>query len=146
MNCVPLPPKVFFFCVVGIASTHWLAPMKLPDVLFWPGLALLGFGISLASAGSSHFERVGTNIKTFDDPGKLVDDGLFCYTRNPMYVGLLAALIGLALACGNWVGFIFPLLFFAMLQFVYIPFEERRMLEIFGERYLEYKSRVRRWI
>ena len=106
----------------------------------------LGLGLSLNLGGAGLFARLGTNIKTFNDPGRLVDTGLFRVTRNPMYLGFFAMLCGVALALGVASAWIGPVLFFMAAQLWYIPFEERRMHETFGGYYIEYQRRVPRWV
>ena len=75
----------------------------------------------------------------------LVIDGLFRHSRNPIYLGLALALLGIALSFGSaspllvWIGFCLAL------DQYYIPIEERGMLAAFGADYASYRRRVRRW-
>lgn len=55
-------------------------------------------------------------------------------------------MLGLAAFLGSLMAFIYPILFFILFQFVFVPMEERRMEEAFGEEYLEYRRKVRRWL
>ena len=71
--------------------------------------------------------------------------GLFSFPYN--YVGVpLALLLGAAIACNTAYSLLFPLAFFFAAQFWYIPFEEKRMKQTFGEAYDAYCQRTRRWI
>jgi protein-S-isoprenylcysteine O-methyltransferase Ste14 len=74
-----------------------------------------------------------------------VTSGPFRFSRNPMYLGMLSWLIGLAVLLGSLIVFLFPILFFLLANFLVIPLEERDMKRIFKERFIEYKRRVRRW-
>jgi protein-S-isoprenylcysteine O-methyltransferase Ste14 len=77
---------------------------------------------------------------------KLVTSGIFRVTRNPMYLSLLLLLIAYTIRLGAWVEGIGPILFAAYVtRFQIIP-EERILTEKFGEPYVAYKSRTRRWI
>ncbi|MCG8527956.1 MAG: isoprenylcysteine carboxylmethyltransferase family protein, partial [Opitutales bacterium] len=79
-------------------------------------------------------------------PDILVTEGPFKFTRNPIYLGFLLVLVGFAWCFGVisvWVG---PLIFLLLANFWYIPFEEKRMLKKFGESYVEYRQKVRRWL
>ncbi len=73
-------------------------------------------------------------------------DGLYAYTRNPMYLGLVIALAGVAFLLNErWPWLVVPG-FAALLQWRFIHHEEQLMETTFGDAYLDYKSRVRRWL
>jgi protein-S-isoprenylcysteine O-methyltransferase Ste14 len=63
-----------------------------------------------------------------------------------MYLGGIFLGFGLAIFLGSLVSFIFPTIFFLLLQFLFIPQEEDQLKTIFGKEYLDYKKRVRKWI
>jgi protein-S-isoprenylcysteine O-methyltransferase Ste14 len=107
-------------------------------------LALGGLGLTVSAA--RHFERVKTNIVTFNAPTLLVQDGWFRISRNPMYLGLALFLGGAALALGGSWAFVPAALFVLVAQLVYIPFEERALTRAFGDDYRRYAVRVRRWL
>lgn len=143
-----LPPKLVLILLITMALLHATVPIA--TLLGYPwrlfGLAPLVAGLGLTGHGGRLFGRIGTNIKTFNDPDTLVDDGVFAHTRNPMYLGFTVFLIGAAGLLGTasvWVG---PITFFAAANAWYIPFEERRMVATFGETYGSYQARVPRWI
>ena len=77
---------------------------------------------------------------------QLITTGIFRLSRNPIYLGLLLMLVGwgiwLATPIALVVATLFPLL---MTRFQIIP-EERALETLFGEQFLAYKQRVRRWI
>jgi protein-S-isoprenylcysteine O-methyltransferase Ste14 len=76
----------------------------------------------------------------------LVTSGVYRFTRNPMYVGLLLLLVGWALYVANVLAFLFlPAFILYMNQFQIKP-EERALTARFGRKYLEYASRVNRWL
>jgi|RhiMetdeSRZDD1v2_1073273.scaffolds.fasta_scaffold995336_2 protein-S-isoprenylcysteine O-methyltransferase Ste14 len=143
-----LPPIL----VAGLAGVMALLHLVLPGMrlLAWPlnlvGLAPLILGFGTAIVGSAHFARVGTNIKTFNRPDRLVTDGAFRFTRNPMYLGLLTGLLGLWLLLGTLTPGLGVAVFFVAADRWYIPFEERAMTRVFGDRYAAYAGRVRRWL
>ena len=111
-----------------------------------PGIFLFLLGVTISLRGSGKFEQKGTTSMTFDKPSVLVTEGIYEYSRNPMYLGLLLALIGVSWSLGS-ISTIFPVVFYAlMLDRYYIPFEENMLYNEFGERYSDYKGRVRRWI
>jgi protein-S-isoprenylcysteine O-methyltransferase Ste14 len=63
-----------------------------------------------------------------------------------MYLGIVVMLLGIALFVGSWPMLIPPLGFFVLMSLVFIPFEEQRLRQVFGEAYDSYARRVRRWI
>jgi protein-S-isoprenylcysteine O-methyltransferase Ste14 len=112
----------------------------------WSGLAVVLCGLILGATGSRTFIRLRTNLNTFRNPNILVTDGVFSVSRNPMYLGFTLVLAGVVLIIDWSTPLVFVLAFFAAAQFWYIPFEERRMRETFGDLYLAYCRKTRRWV
>lgn len=84
--------------------------------------------------------------ENFQRSKHLVTEGLYNYSRNPMYLAMIVFLIGLAILSQNPIALIGPLFFFLAVELVFIPFEEEKSEKEFGKKYLEYKKRVRRWL
>jgi protein-S-isoprenylcysteine O-methyltransferase Ste14 len=59
---------------------------------------------------------------------------------------MLIWLVGLAVLLGSLTAFLFPIVLFLLANFLIIPPEERNMEQTFGEQYVEYRGRVRRWL
>ena len=142
-----LPPHSFILLGLTAAALGWVVDTPILDsAVRWGGGIPLATGIALTVAGSRQFERASTNIKTFDEPDVLVTTGWFRWTRNPMYLGFLLALVGWALLLDRWIAFVAPAAFLAIADRWYIPFEEHRMAAAFGDDYRTYRARVRRWL
>ena len=113
-------------------------------------LSLLVFILGLACAIPSFklFARYKTTISPLkpSDATALVTEGMYRYSRNPMYLGLLLLTIASTIWFGTWFGIIVNILFIFLINFLQIIPEEEALLEIFGEEYEEYKKNVRRWI
>ena len=143
-----LPPFLVAALLVGAIvvglSMPVLGPMAMP--LRLSGLVPLAAGGWLNLRGAGLFERIGTNIKTFDEPGTLVVTGPFRFSRNPMYLGFLLVLTGVAILIGSLTAWLGPTAFLAAAQLWYIPFEEGEMRAKFGGDYERYAARVGRWI
>jgi protein-S-isoprenylcysteine O-methyltransferase Ste14 len=144
----PLPPVLLLLAIVAMAALDTLLPVA--DIVEgrWRLLGLLpaAAGIGLNVWSSRLFERHGTTIKTAATSTTLVVDGPFRYSRNPMYLGMVLLLMGLALVLGSltpW--FVLPV-FIALIQYEFILMEERKMAGEFGAQYAEYRRRVRRWL
>ncbi|MGQ3054459.1 MAG: methyltransferase family protein [Roseateles sp.] len=144
----PLPPLLFIACILLMIALQQLMPLR--DFASLPlriaGLALVATGVAIAQWHARLFRRTGTQIRTFDEPTSIVTGGLFRFSRNPMYLGMLLALCGAALALGVLSAGAGPLLFFIAAQTWYIPFEEAALHRKFGADYADYRRRVRRWL
>lgn len=94
------------------------------------------------------FRRAGTTINpvTIDRASQLVVEGVYGWSRNPMYVAMAAILAAIAAAAAQPVLLIGPIAFILFItRFQIIP-EERAMATLFGAAYASYRSRVRRWL
>lgn len=145
---VVIPPPVWALLFVLAA---WLAGMALglPAVFRHPfiGWAVFALGFVISASGRRAFAKAGTEVIPVSEKNSvLVVAGPFNYTRNPMYVGILVATIGLALVIGTVLAFAAPVIFFLFVNFVSIPYEEEKMERQFADDYRAYKARVRRWI
>ena len=121
-----------------------------PTLLAFPttlvGAAVAALGLILTLSGARLFARVGTNIRTFNEPGVLVTDGPFRWSRNPIYLGFVVLLLGTAILLGTTTPFMAPVLFALIADRWYIAFEERAMGEKFGVDYVAYMRSTRRWL
>lgn len=109
------------------------------------GVALIcAFALLAVSAG--HFLMRGTTVMPTREPDKLVTEGIYRISRNPMYLGMLLSLVGVPLVMASVTGLIFALLFFLIMDRSVIPREEKVMEGVFGDAYRRYKLKTRRWI
>ena len=103
-------------------------------------------GVIVAVAVKLRFDRAGTPIKPYEISEYLVTDGLFAYSRNPVYVGMILGLSGIVVVLGTLTpAFVVPV-FAYLIRVRYIALEERMLEERFGDAYRDYAKRVRRWI
>ncbi len=128
--------------------SHYLFPIMtiVPRPYTYLGLALMLLGLALATWAAMTFRRVGTSFQLHGESSVLVASGPFRISRNPMYLGTLIWLVGLAVLLGSLTTFLFAILLFLVANFLIIPLEERNMEGLFEEQYAEYKRRVRRWL
>ena len=77
---------------------------------------------------------------------KLITNGIYKFSRNPMYLGLLLVLLGISIILNLTGGFFFILLFISYMNLFQIIPEENAMVDLFKDEFLEYKINVRRWI
>lgn len=109
-------------------------------------IALVG-GV-FSAAGITTFRRAKTTLNPMkpETASTLVTGGIYRVTRNPMYVGLLFVLVGwAAFLCAPWT-LAGPVAFVAYMTRFQIAPEERVLMSAFGEVYVSYKARVRRWL
>lgn len=107
-------------------------------------VTLLGVAVSFSGAGLFH--RLRTAIIPFKPATKLVTTGIYRWTRNPMYLGMTLAYIGLAVAFDSILALLLLSLVLAVIQTQVIAREEAYLERKFGDPYREYKRQVRRWI
>ena len=92
------------------------------------------------------FVRAGTELPPFRPTTAIVTDGPFRFTRNPMYIGMTLLYVGLAVGFDLiWALILLPAVLL-VIRFYAIAREERYLEAKFGEEYLSYKRRVRRWV
>jgi protein-S-isoprenylcysteine O-methyltransferase Ste14 len=111
------------------------------------GLLVL-LGLILDSGGLLSFIRSKTTINPvkIEKASALVTGGVYRFTRNPMYLGMAFLLTALAIWLQTPLAFVGPVLFVGYItRFQIIP-EERALLKLFGQEYLDYSQRVRRWL
>lgn len=110
------------------------------------GVPVIGFGIVMDLWSSSLFVKSKTTVSPYGSPTSLVATGPFCISRNPMYLGMICILLGIAFFLGTLVTFLFPFIFWGIVETLLLPNEEKKLEKIFGKEYQDYKSKVRRWL
>ncbi len=142
------PPVILLLAIVAMSVLHPLAPIAclMSGPVRFIGAIPIAIGLALNIWGSRLFEKRQTTIKPAGKSNKLVVEGAFRRTRNPMYLGMTVILIGVAFAMGTlspW--FVIPV-FVGVIQIAFIQMEERKMENEFGAEYVAYKQKVRRWL
>ena len=142
-----LPPAGFLAALATVAAASALPVGEWP-VGPWNllGLVPLGLGLALALAAEFQFVRAGTPVRPFTEPVALVSDGLFGRSRNPMYLGLILALVGAALLLSSALALLAAPAYGWWVQRRFIAREERLLEDRFGDTYRAYCRRVRRWV
>jgi protein-S-isoprenylcysteine O-methyltransferase Ste14 len=105
----------------------------------------IGFVVMIICILSFAFQGRGT-LSPLDPTRKLVTAGLYKFSRNPMYVGVMLILFGEALAARSTdLGYYALVVFVCFNLFIHLH-EEPRLRRVFGEEYASYCRRVRRWV
>lgn len=144
----PLPPVILLTFLLLQVGLHKLLPIA--QVLRAPwsyvGVAFIAAGIAIVAGPALAFARAKTTIIPFQESDSLVTGGMYRITRNPMYLGMLSILIGVAMLCGSLSPFVVAILFVPVLNVRVIRHEEAMLTERFGAEYETYSRSVRRWL
>jgi protein-S-isoprenylcysteine O-methyltransferase Ste14 len=148
MKTKTLNPSWFNLFIPGAIAAHFMFPIGIlfHSPLRFLGLILIAVGLALNLAASATLTNSRTPVEFTQTPVQLVATGAFRFIRNPISLGGIIVLLGLAITLGSLVSFFFPLLLFLLMQLVYIPIEEKEMERTFGTEYVHYKRRTRRWL
>ena len=143
-----MPPVFFLVAIMLMGVLHWIVPIsKLIDVpISYFGAIFIAIGMIVVIVPARAFETHATTIRPFEESNALLTDGLYRLTRNPMYLGMVVVLIGIAILLGTAASFLPIPVFIVLIQKRFIVQEEAMLTEKFGDRYVAYCNSVRRWI
>ena len=145
---VARPPLIYAGALIAglLAKTLFPSAFLPRKVARLIGLPLLGAGLGLFLSSLRTMHRAGTDVRTNKPTSSLIVEGPYRFTRNPIYLGFTLVYGGItALANSLPSALLLPFVLVVMRRGV-IEREERYLERIFGEEYLRYKARVRRWI
>jgi protein-S-isoprenylcysteine O-methyltransferase Ste14 len=148
-TAVPWPPILFMAALLLAWQLGRLYPLAWPGLDDWPARTIgLGFGaagLALVVWGMISLYVGGTTVQPTRRAARLVTEGAFRFRRNPIYMGEVLLLLGLAELSHNvWLAVLAPLFAIAIQALAILP-EERHLEARFGQDYLDYKERTRRW-
>jgi protein-S-isoprenylcysteine O-methyltransferase Ste14 len=144
------PPAV----ALVTAVLMWLASRSSPVLAFvFPvanllavGLAAIGLTVAISGVVTFRLARTTLNPTKPEASSSLVSWGIYRITRNPMYLGLLLELTAWAIFLSNWLAFLFLPVFVVYINRFQIVPEERALTSLFAREFVDYQSRVRRWL
>lgn len=148
MNKRVLPPTYLLLALAAMLALHFLLPLAqiIPAPWTLAGLIPLALGIAVNIAADSLFHRADTSVKPGDEPHVLVTQGPFRYSRNPMYLGFVFILAGIAILLGSLTPLIVIPVFAILIDQQFIQMEEQMLHGAFGTKWQNYASRTRRWL
>ena len=146
-----VPPPGVMLVTAGVM---WFASKTVPALEFaLPAREVFAVlfaaaGLATSAMGIVSFVRAKTTVNPMqpDKASSLVVSGIFAHSRNPMYLGLLLILVGWAWYLSNVLAFLLLPGFVLYMNRFQIEPEERALSTLFGQAFVAYKSRVRRWI
>jgi protein-S-isoprenylcysteine O-methyltransferase Ste14 len=144
-------PVLTAVCVVGAWIAQWAMPLELlPRGLgaLRVTLSILLFGafVGLGVVAVRELVRGGSSPNPSSPSRALVTSGIYRWTRNPIYLGDLAFVAGLAVALSSVWYLVATVLLFALLHYGVVRREEHYLARKFGSAYDDYRRQVRRWI
>ena len=146
---IPPPVAALLFATGMWAVAHLPPLLQLPKLVrLLVAAALGGIGIAIAIGGVMSFRRAKTTVSPLkpETSAALVSTGVYSFTRNPMYLGMVVVLFAWAAYLSSIWALVGPV-FFALYitRFQIVP-EERVLDRLFGAPFAAYKKRVRRWL
>ena len=142
------PPTWLFMAAMAMLLLHFLIPVHevVPSPYSYLGALLILAGLALNIWADQLFKRAGTTVKPGERSTSLIVCGPYRFTRHPMYLGMIASLVGLAVLLGSLTPWAVVFAFILLVTICYMPAEEKAMEEAFGEEYRRYCQRTRRWL
>ncbi|QJB69009.1 methyltransferase family protein [Parasphingorhabdus halotolerans] len=148
---VKFPPPLLY---LGAILFGWLLDYLLPipaislsdDILRLLGAVLLLAGIAVNIGGVMQFKKQKENVIPWTGSEKMIAEGIYKITRNPMYLGMTLIVIAVGLFFGNYAVMGLGLVAAIIIDRLVITREEAYLEARFGQSYADYKTLVRRWI
>jgi len=141
-----LQPGVVAGLVPWLLVPNLLQSARHPSLAGIVGLCLFIVGLIILLVCIAQFARDGKGTLSPLDPTKnLVATGLYKYSRNPMYVGVTSMLAGECIMTGSETLIVYTIAVFIVFNLFILLHEEPRMKKDFGDSYVAYTKRVRRW-
>ena len=140
------PPTHFYIYLIISILLHYALPLK--QIINYP-FYLIGFLLFMIGAGLNVWadqllKKYKTTVKPNEKPTALIETGAFKISRHPMYLGMALILLGAGFILGSITSFIGVVLFVTAMEIAFIPKEEKNLQEEFGERFENYRKKVRR--
>ena len=143
----PPPLIVLGLLLLGLAVEPAFGMPRIDIAALRPiGIVIAALGLAILGSGLIGFFRAGNDPEPWKKDTALVTSGLYRFSRNPMYLGMVMVQLGIALFAQSIGGLVsVPLAVLLIDRFV-IAREERHLQRVFGADYERFRKRVRRWI
>ena len=143
-----MPPTWMLIAIIIMLISNFIFPVVqvVPPLWNLIGLVLLASVILLNLITDNAFKRVGTTVKPYQESSSLVTSGVFQISRNPMYLGMVLTLLGIAVLLRSLTPLFVIIPFAILIDRTYIRVEEQMLAEKFGAKWQAYKIKTRRWL
>jgi protein-S-isoprenylcysteine O-methyltransferase Ste14 len=148
-NVIVRPPIAWALAALAGLVLNWLIPLPfLPAALpaGWLGAMVFVLALALVAWAITTMTRAGSNVPTNLPSTTIVDTGPYRFTRNPIYLGMVLGLIGLAIAFNSLWLLMMLVPFALVIRYGVVAREEAYLERKFGDVYRRYCARVRRWL
>jgi protein-S-isoprenylcysteine O-methyltransferase Ste14 len=148
-NVIVRPPLAWALAVLAGLALDWLMPLPFIAAVVpaaWLGAMVFALALALFAWAIITMTRAGSNVPTNLPSTTIVDTGPYRFTRNPIYVGMMLGLIGLAIAFNSLWLLLTLVPFVLVIRYGVVAREEADLERKFGDMYRRYRSRVRRWL
>ena len=150
-NVIAFPPLILASALGLAVLLGYLFPFGiLPEGMGQPavigGGALMVGAALLGGSGILAFRAAGTHVEPFKPALVLVESGPYRFTRNPMYLGLMLGHLGITLIASLDWGLVTLIPLALTLHYGVVLREERYLAAKFGQPYIDYLARTRRWL
>ena len=142
---ITFPPVILLVSIVLQIILLFSFPISV-DLSSLLGLILFLSGISLVFVSFRFMRKMKTTFIPDGTPEVLISSGPFKFSRNPIYLGMLTILVGVAFLMSSLSAIIIAFVFGIIINFTWIAHEEKKLHELFSEDWENYSSKVRRWI
>ncbi|MGB5164372.1 MAG: isoprenylcysteine carboxylmethyltransferase family protein [Woeseiaceae bacterium] len=141
------PPRIAFaLLIIASALNIVFGSIALDLAASLPAAAIVGAsGFLLMLRAWWLFKQANTAICPTAQTTTLLTNDVYAWTRNPMYLGIVLMLLAVALITGSVFHYVAAILFFAIIDHSFCPYEEEKMRANFATRFPAYARRVRRW-
>tara|TARA_Y100000748_G_scaffold203407_1_gene170377 strand:- start:5284 stop:5718 length:435 start_codon:yes stop_codon:yes gene_type:complete len=139
------PPLIVLGCIAIQVLLKIIVPLEV-NLSLLLGLVLLILSLGVITYA---FKELNNNETTYipdGDPEKLVTSGPFSISRNPIYLGMAGTLLAIAFLMQSLSALLIPVLFISIIQNTWIPHEEKKLAEVFGEEWKIYSAKTKQWL
>lgn len=144
-NLLKLPPVWMLIAILATFVLHYTFPLVIFNFRAID-TGLIAAGVYLIVAPIIWFKRKKTTILPRQKPSKLIVEGLFKFSRNPMYLGMVVLTFGIGVTLGSLQALIPAIALFFHLQKNFVIPEERKLREALGQDAEDYFATTGRWI
>ncbi len=143
-----LPPTYLLAAIILILILHFTLPVA---TIVRNPLNLIGFfplliGVALNLIADRDFKQYQITVKPYEESAILLTEGVYRYSRHPMYLGFVLILLGISLLLGSISPYVVVLFFAILIDILFMRAEEEMLNETFQEEWQQYQSKVRKWI
>jgi protein-S-isoprenylcysteine O-methyltransferase Ste14 len=142
------PPLAFFLTILVAYGIHQIWPLEVGSytAVFYVGVVFAAVGLAIALSAVIGLRKARTSVEPWKPTSSILQSGIYGYSRNPIYAAFSIVTIGIGCILNSlWI--ILSLLPGSLVVYlIAIKKEEQYLAAKFGDEYLAYKSKVRRWI